>query len=162
MTIILIAGSVSDLRDYKVSNNLIAAGWLSGLVFRLWHNGAAGVGAGLGCIAVSILACIPIYLIHAVGAGDVKLFSVICCYYGLAFGVRVGVIAVFLAGILSMIHMIQNKQFFNRYRYFFQYFLQGHADVYYEPGRDGRKMVIPMVPALAAAYYMVSIWLLFS
>lgn len=158
MTIILIASSVSDLRDYKISNHLIIAGWLSGLVFRLWDGGAAGVGAGLGCIAASILVCMLLYLIHAVGAGDIKLFSVICCYHGLAFGVRVGMVSVFLAGILSLIHMIQNKLFFNRYRYFFHYILHGHADVYYDPGRDGRKMVIPMAPVLAAAYYLVLIW----
>lgn len=158
MTILLIASSVSDLREYKIPNDLIIAGWLSGLVFRFWYGGTAGLGAGIGCIIISVLAGMPLFALHVAGSGDIKLFSVICCYYGLAFGVRVGVISVFLAGILSGIHMIQNKLFFKRYRYLFHYILHGRKNVYYAPDRDGREMVIPMAPVLAVAYYVTIIY----
>lgn len=155
MTVILTASSVSDLRNYQIPNYLILLGWLSGLAFRFYNNGLSGTGAGLSCIVISILLLWPLFLFRAIGAGDVKLLSVISCFYGLAFLGRAGVIFLLLAGILSLIQSLRKGLLINRFRYFIRYIFYDRLSAYYEPERDGREVTIPLAPLLAIAYYLV-------
>lgn len=155
MTLLLAACSVSDLREYRIPNYLILSGWLSGLAFRLYQGGLSAMGDGAVCIVVSVLVLMPLFCIRAVGAGDVKLLSVISGFYGLTFWGKTGILFLFLAGIASLIHMLRKKLFLYRFQYFIQFILYQRKGIYYQPERDGRDMVIPMTPLLAVAYYLV-------
>lgn len=121
----------------------------------MFQGGISAVGDGVFCIAVSILALMPLFLLRAAGAGDVKLLSVIGGFYGLAFLGRTGVVFLFLAAMVSVIQMIRKKCFLKRVQYFIHYVLYDRKSVYYEQERDGTGMVIPLAPVLAAAYYLV-------
>lgn len=155
MTVILIASSVSDLHDYRIPNGVILSGWLTGLAFRFWQTGIAGAGDGIFCIAISIFALFPLFAIRAMGAGDVKLLSVISGYYGLAFGVKTVLVFFLLAGVVSLIQLLKKKWLIRRFSLFFRYLLYDRKTEYYEPERDGRDMVIPLAPVLSVAYYLV-------
>lgn len=158
MTILLAAGSVSDLYHYRIPNYLIVSGWLTGLAFRLYRAGAVGLANGIYCIVVSIILLFPLYYIRAVGAGDIKLLSVVSGVYGLEFWVRTGVVFAVLAAMISLLHMLRRKSLINRFQYCIHYIFTKRTDVYYDPERDGREMVIPLAPVLAAAYYIVYLW----
>lgn len=157
MTLLLTACSVSDLRDYRIPNYLICSGWLSGLAFRLYQGGLPALGDGVVCIMVSILVLMPLFCIRAVGAGDVKLLSVISGFYGLIFWGKTGILFLFLAGTVSLIQMLRKKLFLYRFQYFIHFIMYQRKEIYYQPERDGRDMVIPMTPLLAVAYYLVYI-----
>ena len=157
MTILLLASSVCDLKSYQIPNYLIVSGWLSGLAFRLQQAGISGMGDGFVCIIISILLLLPLFRYRMVGAGDVKLLSVISGFYGVAFWAKTGVVFLFLAGIAAVIQMFRKRLFAERFRYVINYVLYNRKDRYYVPERDGRKVVIPMAPFLTVAYYFV--WL---
>jgi prepilin peptidase CpaA len=155
MTILLLASSVSDLRSYRIPNYFIVSGWLTGLAFRLYRMGVSGLGSGMICIVTGIVLLLPLYLLKAAGAGDVKLLSVICGMYGVEFWLKTVAVFGVLAAVVSMVHMIRKKSLHYRFTYLFHYIFAGSREVYYDPVRDGREMTIPLAPVLTMAYYIV-------
>lgn len=155
MTILLAGSSVSDLYYYRIPNNLIMAGWLTGLVLRLCNAGISGLGDGIFCITASIILLFPLYIVRGLGAGDIKLLSVVSGIYGLGFWVRTGVVFAVLAAVISIFRMIRKRLLVNRIRYCFHYIFRKRTGAYYDAERDGRDMVIPLAPVLAIAYYIV-------
>lgn len=132
MTILWILSSVSDLREYQIPNDLILAGWLAALVCRLYIQG-----------------------IYGMGAGDIKLLSVVGAMYGMKLWIQTGIVFALLAALFSFVYMLINRLFVNRMRYFFHFVILDHKKSYYDATRDGRSMVIPLAPVMALAYYMV-------
>ncbi len=155
MTVILTASSVSDLYKYKIPNRWILIGWLSGLFFRLYESGISGMGEGIFCVAVSILLLWPLFMIRGIGAGDVKLLSVISCYYGLGFWYETGIVFLIFAGVVSIVQILKEKILRKRFQYFIHYVLYDRKSKYYMSERDGNAMTIPLAPLLAVAYYIV-------
>lgn len=97
----------------------------------------------------------PFYLMKGVGAGDVKLLSVICGVYGMEFWIKTVAVFGTLAAAVSLFHMIRKKNLRYRFQYLFHYIFMGGGNAYYDPERDGREGVIPLAPVLTAAYYIV-------
>jgi prepilin peptidase CpaA len=103
----LLIAVLTDLRARKVPNALVLAGLFAGLAFQAIAEagkgifdvpaGAIGVLPALGGIAVGFAALFPLYLLRAMGAGDVKLMMVIGAFLGpqQTFGV---VMLTFVAG----------------------------------------------------------------
>ncbi len=106
-------------------------------------------------MVVSILLLWPLFTIRGIGAGDIKLLSVISCYYGLAFWAETGVVFLFIAGVVSIVQILKQGILRERFRYFITYFLYDRKSKYYEPERDGRSMTIPLAPFMAVAYYFI-------
>lgn len=108
-------------------------------------------------MVVSILLLWPLFLVRGIGAGDIKLLSVISCYYGLKFWGETGIIFLFFAGCVSIVQILKQKILRKRFQYFINYVLYDRKSKYYLPERDGRSMTIPLAPLLAVAYYFVYI-----
>lgn len=155
MTILLTLSSISDLQDYQIPNDLVLAGWLSALVCRLYGQGLAGMGAGIFCIMMGIIVLMPLYCIRGMGAGDIKLLSVIGGMYGVEVWMQTGIVFAVLAAAFSLIHMLRKHLFANRICYLFHYVISGQKEIYYDAVRDGREMTIPLAPVVAMAYYIV-------
>lgn len=66
----------SDIRTTKISNRLILAGLAVGLSFRIWGSGGTGIFTFLVNISIPVILLYLLFLKHALGAGDIKLFSV--------------------------------------------------------------------------------------
>ena len=123
---VLVVAVASDIRSRRIPNSLILAGWA--LAFG-WHifgprgawtfdpvsPGAVGVlGASLG-LAALLLAFMPFYMLRIMGAGDVKLMSVVGAFFGAsssAWTHLVGVSLIVLAagGVLSIIRMLVSRR----------------------------------------------------
>lgn len=67
---------VEDFRGMKISNRLIASGLIWGLVFRIMSDGAAGIVQFLVNISIPVILLFLLFQMRALGAGDIKLFSV--------------------------------------------------------------------------------------
>ena len=89
------------------------------------------------------------------GAGDIKLLSVVGAMYGMKLWIQTGIVFALLAALFSFVYMLINRLFVNRMRYFFHFVILDHKKSYYDATRDGRSMVIPLAPVMALAYYMV-------
>lgn len=65
-----------DFGNEKISNRLIVSGLFWGLAFRLLGEGNAGVVHFLVNISIPVILLFLLFQMRAVGAGDIKLFSV--------------------------------------------------------------------------------------
>jgi len=74
-----------DLRSYKISNHLILIGIITGFLFDVYEYGQAGISLWLPGILLPVILLFPLFIIKALGAGDIKLFSVIGSFYGAAY-----------------------------------------------------------------------------
>lgn len=66
-----------DFGNEKISNRLIVSGLFWGLAFRLLGEGNAGLVHFLMNISIPVILLFLLFQMRAVGAGDIKLFSVV-------------------------------------------------------------------------------------
>jgi len=71
------AAVIMDLQSYKVSNRLIIAGLLTGCILQMMKGGWSGLVFCMSGVLLPLIILWPVFLLHILGAGDVKLFSVI-------------------------------------------------------------------------------------
>lgn len=100
--ILVIVAAVHDLREFRIPNRLIVAG-VSVIVIRAFTGEYIG-NYILGTL-VGLAGMIFLYIIRAVGAGDVKLLAVIGMLTGLEFVLQlmaVSLITGFFTGIVEL------------------------------------------------------------
>ena len=97
--VLVIVAAVHDLREFRIPNRLIVAGIVVGvsvIVIRAFTGEYIGnyiLGTLAGLAGMTFL-----YIIRAVGAGDVKLFAVLGLLTGLEFVVQLMVVS-FITGL---------------------------------------------------------------
>ena len=69
-----------DLKDRRIPNVLIAAGLIAGLLYSMTVRGQESIGFVLGNMLFPILLLYFLFLIHVLGAGDIKLFVVMSLF----------------------------------------------------------------------------------
>ncbi|MGO4494318.1 prepilin peptidase [Paenibacillus sp. 2RAB27] len=101
---------IIDVRYSKLPNKLTLSGTIFGLSFHSWSEGWDGllfslIGACTGFLIVFVL-----YVIGALGAGDVKLFAAIGAIMGVMFVMQTLVYAILWAGLIGLfLLLIQRK-----------------------------------------------------
>ena len=88
---------MSDIRTRRIPNVLVLAGAGCGLALRTWSEGGAGMLDSFEGLALGMAFLLPLYLLRAAGAGDVKLMGAVGSFLGpeQMFGV---VLCSFIAG----------------------------------------------------------------
>ena len=113
-----------DLKREKIDNRWIAVGWVLGFTYQLVQRGLPGVGIFLAGAAVPILLLYLLFYFRMIGAGDVKLLSVLGGFMGpVSVAVCAGISLVFGA-VLSLGVLILCGNLVPRLRYFTGYFIQ--------------------------------------
>ncbi|MBR1742166.1 MAG: hypothetical protein IJ733_09940, partial [Lachnospiraceae bacterium] len=110
------------------------------------------------CI-LAICIFFPLFLIHAIGAGDIKLFSLVAAMQGLEKAFQVCILWFLLAGIASLWRLLSKHRLRQRLAYVWRYVKSGigtHVP-YYDKKRDGMQDTIPLAPFLAASYSLVEL-----
>ncbi|WP_343210211.1 A24 family peptidase [Anaerolentibacter hominis] len=159
--IVLIAAA-EDVRKYRIHNGWIGIGLSLGLLFRIWEAGWRGSLFWLAGAVVPVVLLFLLFTIHAVGAGDLKLFSVIGGFYGGSAVISI-MLPVFAAGgLMSIIHLIRRRDLRSYLRYLkiysFNTFLNRKWKPY-EINRRDRSAVIPFSAAIAAGTIY---WIIFQ
>jgi len=112
---------LKDFISYKISNHLILSGIIIGLVVNVYQMGWTGAVMWLCGVMVPIVLLCPLFFLKALGAGDIKLFSVVGGFYGIVFVLKSILIAFIIAAIMSVIHLIKYKQVFYRLHHLVNY-----------------------------------------
>lgn len=68
-----------------------------------------------------ILILLPFFLFKVLGAGDIKLFSVVGCYLGISTLIQVMILSFFFGAILSILYIIRTKSLYKRISHFKSY-----------------------------------------
>lgn len=135
-----------DLQYYKVPNYLIVIGLMTGFIYQFQVAGIQGIGKYILGVSFPIILLFLLFLLKAIGAGDIKLFSVIGGFWGIAFVFKIIMVALFIGAGISIFHMIRHQNLISRLQYLAQYYSELKTErewkPYYEAKRDGRKCVI--------------------
>ncbi|MSS63146.1 prepilin peptidase [Velocimicrobium porci] len=172
MTIgLLIAATVSDLRSFKVKNLYIIIGFSFGLFFFINSRSYQSFEKILFWLSGMILPILLLWLLFrykVIGAGDIKLFSVIGGLYGPHFVIRHMILALFCGALLSIIHFIRRKDFRYRLSYFMSFISRQNSVKqilfepipYYKKDADGYSAVIPFTLSILAGYILcyLKVW----
>ncbi len=153
---ILICAVAGDLLDYKIRNHVIIAGWAAGICFNAFSSGCYGIFYTIFCIVITVIVGFPLFMAGGAGAGDIKLFSVIGGLYGLAFLVKVVMLFLVIAGVVSFVKLVKKRALISRVEAFIYYILHIRTikGRYYCMERDGTEFAICLAPVIAAAYFI--------
>ena len=131
-----------DLRRMKISNRLILIGLILSFVRRFLCEGIGGIFTGIFLISFPVILLYLLFLAGALGAGDIKLFSLIGGFTNLKQLMWCIVFAFIFAAILSLGKMIYYGVFVSSIKNAIRYIgcvFEGYREPY-QPflGEDGR------------------------
>ena len=110
LLLLLTVAAVIDSRSHRSPNWLVLSGALYALiyntVFPLWHNGT--VLFPLAGLSLGLLLFLPLYLLRAMGAGDVKLLAMCGAFLGPNEIWRVALAVLITGGLLGVIFVVAN------------------------------------------------------
>lgn len=123
LMVLLLLAMREDVRSHRIPNKLVLVGVVLGLGLNGLLPGGLGfnseVPGGIGWLsalkglALGIAVILPIYLLRAMGAGDVKLMGMVGAFLGA--GDLIGaVIATFIAGgVMALVVALWSRQLMN-------------------------------------------------
>lgn len=106
----LVAAVVADYRRMKISNRLIASGLIWGFVLRFMGEGSAGIVHFLVNISVPVILLFLLFQLRVLGAGDIKLFSVVGGFVTTSQLLLVIVSAFFAGGAIGAVKLLYLKK----------------------------------------------------
>lgn len=145
LALLLILALISDIKTYKIKNNIVYPFILIGLITNLYLDGLDGLTSSFKGIIIPIALLILLFILRMLGAGDIKLFSAIGSIMGLEFVTYTIIYSFIAGGVMALSTIIIRKNGIKRLVYLFQYikscFLTMSALPYtdFEDKSDGAK-----------------------
>ena len=93
--------AVIDVRWRRIPNWLTLAAFAAGVLMQVLRLGASGVVVALAGAALGFCVLLPFYVIHAIGAGDVKLLAALGALLGPQALVSVAIYGALVGGLIS-------------------------------------------------------------
>ena len=106
---LLMSAVVTDFRERRISNRLIALGLFIGLIFRILGEGSIGIVHFLVNISIPVILLFLLFQLRALGAGDIKLFSVVGGFLELRQLLVVMIVAFIAASVLGLGKLLYHK-----------------------------------------------------
>jgi prepilin peptidase CpaA len=102
LLLLFLAGAViTDLRARIIPNVLVLSGALSGVLLAGLHPEGIGLLRALGGLALGLAIFLPLYLLRAMGAGDVKLMAMAGAFLGYAAIAEAALWVLLTGGVLA-------------------------------------------------------------
>lgn len=125
MTLLLLSAAVwMDIRSCRISNRLIGIGLLLGLFFQVRQYGIRGLGIFIVNVSVPVILLYLLFLMRALGAGDIKLFSVISSIWNWNIACITIMAGFFVGAVISFGKLIYERNLFSRLCVFRDYLCQ--------------------------------------
>jgi prepilin peptidase CpaA len=104
---VAVIGGITDVKTHRIPNKLTYLGMMVAIVGRFglqgWHSlGSALLGGLIGGGAFLIF-----FLLHAMGAGDVKLITAVGCFVGPGTAIEIVLASAIAGGIFAIIYALQ-------------------------------------------------------
>jgi prepilin peptidase CpaA len=107
---VLLSASISDLRERRIPNDLIVIGLALGFSMSALLPGGSLLESVLGAF-VGFLVYLPFFLFGWMGAGDVKLLSVVGAHTGWLYVLTVVPFIALIGGLVALAVIYYNRQF---------------------------------------------------
>jgi prepilin peptidase CpaA len=105
LLIVLIAAFINDLLSRKISNTIVMLGLVAASVFSILKIGVSPHYAALG-FGTAIAIFLPFYAANIMGAGDVKLLSVVGAFLGPAQFILAAVFILIAGGAIALLYRV--------------------------------------------------------
>lgn len=105
----LLMAAADDLRRSRISNYIVFPAILAALTYRVYLGGFTYALRGVNDMLIVCLIFLPVFKLRGIGAGDIKLFCMITCFYGVVFGLKSAALTIILAGILAFYRVLKNR-----------------------------------------------------
>lgn len=152
---------ILDLARSKIGNQYLIFGWLVGAVMAFIRAGAGGLPDYLGGAILPIILLFILFYFRMMGAGDIKLLSVLGGMVGIRASVSL-LICSFLAGaILSIGILTYRKSWSRRFRFLIRYvhnYMVTGLCVPYRPEKINRDSLHFALPVFAAVLMWKGGW----
>jgi prepilin peptidase CpaA len=105
LIILLLIAAWQDIRHYRIPNTLVLPGAIIGLLFNTFlpqEMGGLGILTSLAGLGVGLAVLLPLYLLRAMGAGDIKLMAMIGTFVGPASMLNVTLYILLAGGVLAI------------------------------------------------------------
>jgi len=108
LMLLLAGAAVSDYRSHRIPNWLVLSGAMFGVIYNTAmppspHDNIFFPLAGLG---LGLLLFLPLYLVRAMGAGDVKLLAMIGAFLGPGDTFYAALASMIVGGLLSILFVL--------------------------------------------------------
>lgn len=146
---------VTDIQSFRISNRLVVSGLISGFILQLLELGVKGIGVFLLNVSIPVILLYLLFLIRALGAGDIKLFSMIGGIWGFQM-LYATIAASFLVGaVMSLCKLLCHRNLISRLWIFKEYVQQvviTRRLVKYPRESSGEQHVIHFSTAILIGY----------
>lgn len=116
-----LAAMLMDLAGNRISNRYLTAGWLAGAAAVLARPSPEGLVNYLGGCILPILLLFILFYFRMMGAGDIKLLSVLCGMVGLKSTIPFIFCSFLFGSILSIGILTISRSWSGRFRFLFRY-----------------------------------------
>ena len=152
---LLSIGAVLDIQSFRISNRLIVSGLVFGLFFQILESGVKGAGVFLLNVSIPVILFYLLFLIHALGAGDIKLFSMIGGIWGFHVLILTIVLSFLVGAGISLCKLLYHRNLISRLWVFKDYICQVIISgrlLKYPKGSQKEKHVIHFSIAILIGY----------
>ncbi len=153
--LLLVIAVITDMRAGRISNRLICLGIATGFFVQIWESGYWGLILSVLQIFFPVIVLFLLFLMHALGAGDIKLFSVIGSIWNLKVLCYCMFFSFVTGAIISLVKLLYQKNLFARLIYFFQYIgrcLGAKSILIYREQSEGNQNIIHFSVAILAGF----------
>lgn len=152
---LLSMAAVMDLRSFQISNRLIVSGLFFGCFFQIQEWGVGGIGVFLVNVSIPVILFYLLFLIRALGAGDIKLFSMIGGIWGFRVLCTTIAVSFLVAAFMSLSKILFHQDFISRLRILGNYLQQTLASgklLKYPQDSQGKQHVIHFSISILIGY----------
>lgn len=104
--ILVVTAGAFDLKYRRVPNWLVLLGLAAGLALNGWLGGLSGLVEALKGMGLALLVYLPLYVLRAMGGGDVKLMAAIGSLVGASNWFVIFVITGIVGGVVALLVLV--------------------------------------------------------
>ena len=111
---LLTIGAAMDIQSFRISNRLIVSGLILGLILDILESGMKGAVTFLLNVSIPVILFYRLFLIHALGAGDIKLFSMIGGIWGFQMLCKTIAVSFLVGAVMSLCKLLHHRNLISR------------------------------------------------
>lgn len=166
LILLLIIAAICDFRSHRVPNRLVFGGLLFGVIYNTAfpptpHDGMLFSLAG---VALALLVFLPLYLMRAMGAGDVKLMAMAGAFLGPADIFHAMLASMVTGGIFALCYVLAKGTVMRMWRNLVSLFQHSYMNTFtggtqsmrIETSQSAGKLPYGVAIAIGTGAYLIS------